>query len=113
METGGDGLAAEHDQSDSESENFELYECDACGDVQAVRAGRACPEHTCCLAIAVLSAPEEDELPPGCHFDADGNAYDGNVGSWHSDLPFDSVPDTLAYSDGHRSYLDEEVEFVC
>ena len=102
-ETGGEGLAAEHDQSDSESdqsdsesENFELYECDACGDVQATRVGRACPEHTC-PATAVLSAPEEiDELPPGCHYDADGNVYDGNVGSWHSDLPFDSVSaDTL------------------
>ena len=44
-ETGGEGLAAEHDQSDSESdqsdsesENFELYECDACGEVQAAVA---------------------------------------------------------------------------
>ena len=65
--------------------------------------------------MAELSAPEEiDELPPGCHYDADGNVYDGNVGGWHSDVPFDSVPHTLASSDlGHRSYLDEEVEFVC
>ena len=65
----------------------------------------------------MVSAPEEiDELPPGCHYDADGDVYDGNVGGWHSDLPFDSV-DTPASSDcdgyvpGYVPY--EDVEFVC
>ena len=99
----------------SAGDGFELYECDACGELQAVRVGREC-SHVCggatedsdasddedgeCNACGQLAAwcvcgqewgygadlsACDEQLPPGVYRDEDGTLHDEDDGSYGVD----------------------------